>query len=325
MTKKDIRIVFMGTPEFAVSSLKVLIDHGYNVVGVITAPDKKAGRGKKIKMSAVKIFALNNNLNILQPHKLKDEKFLDELSNLKANLQIVVAFRMLPKVVWAMPKLGTFNLHASLLPQYRGAAPINFAIINGEKTTGLTTFFLDEEIDTGKIIHQDKIDISINDDVGSLHDSMMKKGSELILRTVNSIIEGNITPQDQISTTIKNEPLKNAPKLYKEDCRINWNNEPTTIYNFVRGLSPYPAAFSTLVSNSGMEHIVKIYKVAVNNSTEEKNRLVGSISTDGKTYLSVSTRLGNMNILELQLSGKKRMKVEDFLRGFQKINDYSFE
>ena len=323
MTKENLRIVFMGTPEFAISSLKALIDHGYNVVGVITSPDKKAGRGKKIKMSPVKIFALNNNLNILQPHKFKNEEFLDELRSLKANLQIIVAFRMLPKVVWAMPKLGTFNLHASLLPQYRGAAPINFAIINGEKITGLTTFFLDEEIDTGKIIYQEKIDISINDDAGTLHDSMMEKGSELIIRTVESIIKDNITPQDQISTTRKNEVLKNAPKLNKEDCRINWNNKPATIYNFVRGLSPYPAAFSTLTSSNGMEHIVKIYKVAVN-SIVENDKSVGNILTDGKTYLTVITGSGTINILELQLSGKKRMNVEDFLRGFQKITDYSF-
>jgi len=323
MRKQDLRIIFMGTPEFAVPSLKALIDAGFNVVGVITAPDKEAGRGKKIRMSAVKEFALNSSLKILQPHKLKDTNFINELVNLKANLQIVVAFRMLPEVVWAMPKLGTFNLHASLLPQYRGAAPINFALINGEDTTGLTTFFLDKEIDTGKIIKQEQIAISKSDDVGSLHDKMMSIGSKLVIDTVDLILSDNTITHEQNTLIKKNEIIKSAHKINKEYCRINWNNEPNNIYNFVRGLSPYPAAFSELVSNNGLNYLVKIYKTAIV-SSHEQNKKPGIINTDGNTYLNVSTKSGTISILELQLSGKKRMIIGDFLRGFQKIKEYSF-
>ncbi len=323
MTKQNLRIVFMGTPEFAVPSLKALIDNNYNVAGVITAPDKEAGRGKKVRMSAVKIFAQNNNLVILQPHKFKDDIFLQQLRSLNADLQIVVAFRMLPEVVWSMPKLGTFNLHASLLPQYRGAAPINFAIINGEKSTGLTTFFLDKNIDTGKIIKQVRIDIDDNDNVGTLHDKMMLIGSKLILDTVELILEGKIESFEQSSLLKENEIIKNAFKIDKEYCRINWDNNPETIYNFVRGLSPYPAAFSTLNSPEGIKHNVKIYKVAIT-SQEKHSYKPGTFNTDGKTYINVSTKSGIVSILELQLSGKKRMKIEDFLRGFQKITEYRF-
>ncbi|MFK5855050.1 MAG: methionyl-tRNA formyltransferase [Bacteroidota bacterium] len=324
MTKKDLRIVFMGTPEFAVPALEALINKGYNVVGVITAPDKEAGRGKKVRMSAVKEFAINNKLNVLQPHKLKDADFISKLRSLNATLQIVVAFRMLPKIVWSMPKLGTFNLHASLLPQYRGAAPINFAIINGEKTTGITTFFLDKEIDTGRIIKQVEIEISNNDDVGSLHDKMMEQGATLILSTVEAILEGNIVPQEQSEFISKSRVLNIAPKLNKEDCRINWDTDSTSINNFIRGLSPYPTAFSRLLSDDGLERIVKIFKVEVE-STTGHGRTPGKIISDGSKYLNVVTKTGTVSILELQLSGKKRMKVGDFLRGFQKINDYRFE
>ncbi len=324
MVKQDLRIVFMGTPEFAVPSLKALIDEGYNVVGVITAPDKKAGRGKKIRMSAVKVFAQSNKLNILQPHNLKDEVFINELRDLNANLQIVIAFRMLPEVVWLMPEFGTFNLHASLLPQYRGAAPINFAIINGEKSTGLTTFFIDKKIDTGRIIQQEKIDISKTDNAGTLHDKMIKIGSKLILSTVNSIVTDSIAPYAQISISNENDALKSAPKIKKEDCHINWNNQSETIYNFVRGLSPYPAAFSELITNEGTEHLVKIYKVAIN-SSKEPIKNFGHTLSDGKTYLSVATKSGFIDILELQLSGKKQMNITDFLRGFQKVRDCYFK
>jgi len=323
MTKQDLRIVFMGTPEFAVPSLKALIDTGYNVVGVITAPDKVAGRGKKVRMSAVKVFAQDNNLNILQPDKFKDKTFLQQLSNLNANLQIVVAFRMLPEVVWAMPQLGTFNLHASLLPQYRGAAPINFAIINGEKSTGLTTFFLDKHIDTGKIIKQERIDIDDNDDVGTLHDKMMVIGSKLILSTVELILEGKIESLEQDSLIKENEIIKLAHKIDKEYCRVNWDNDSKSIYNFIRGLSPYPTAFSTLNSPEGVSHNVKIYRTAIISQKENLSK-PGTFNTDGKTYINVNTTSGILSILELQLSGKKRMKIEDFLRGFQKITEFSF-
>lgn len=324
MKKKDLRIIFMGTPDFAVPSLKVLIESGYNVVGVITAPDKEAGRGRKIMMSAVKMFALENNLNILQPLKLKDKEFIEELSALRANLQIIVAFRMLPEIVWAMPELGTFNLHASLLPQYRGAAPINFAIINGETVTGLTTFFLDKKIDTGRIIYQKEINISNDDNVGTLHDKMMERGSKLVLKTVSSILENSIESIDQSKFIVENEVLLSAPKLNKEDCRINWNNNPITIFNFVRGLSPYPASFTSLVSDTGIVHKVKIFKVGLVPSSDTKY-IPGNITSDGKTYLNAEASSGVVSISEIQLSGKKRMSIADFLRGFQNIENYHFE
>lgn len=312
----------MGTPDFAVPTLKAIVDNGYNVVGVITSPDREAGRGRKIMMSAVKKYSIEAGLKVLQPHKLKDEDFIYELKNLNANLQIVVAFRMLPEIVWAMPKYGTFNLHASLLPQYRGAAPINFAIINGETTTGLTTFFLDKNIDTGKIIHQKKIEICNNDDAGTLHDKMMIIGSELVLKTIKSIYSNNVIPHEQKKLT--NNALKIAPKINKEDCRINWNNTPITIYNFVKGLSPYPSSFTILKSEGGIKHSVKIFKVAIVSSSSPINTL-GNITTDGKTFLNVEVENGIISILELQLSGKKRMSISDFLRGFQNIDSFHFE
>lgn len=314
----------MGTPDFAVPSLKVLIDTGYNVVGVITAPDKRAGRGRRIKVSAVKEFALDNNLNILQPVKLREESFIDELKNLRANLQIVVAFRMLPEVVWALPLLGTFNLHASLLPQYRGAAPINHAIINGEKVTGLTTFFLNNEIDTGKIIYQEKIEINDNDDAGTLHDKMMIRGSELVLKTVECILADKVKLQSQNTFKSVNEILKTAPKLHKEDCRIIWKNNPVFINNFVRGLSPYPASFSVMSTRNGVQYSVKIFKVDIGTASVQ-NQMPGGIVTDGKKYLDVVAGSGVVSILELQISGKKRMGIADFLRGFPDINNYHFE
>lgn len=314
----------MGTPDFSVPTLNAIITEGYNVVGVITAPDREAGRGRKIKMSAVKEFALKNELKILQPTNLKDEGFIKELTSLKPNLQIVVAFRMLPKVVWSLPKLGTFNLHASLLPQFRGAAPINFAIINGESQTGLTTFFLDEQIDTGRIIKQIKTNISSDDSAGSLHDKMMVLGSELVIDTINCILNNSITPMDQKSFIDQKEVLYSAPKLNKEDCRINWNKKPDEVYNFVRGLSPYPASFSTLVSKRKKEIIVKIFSVSIISSSEN-NQNPGTIISDGSTYIDVALKSGIIRILELQLSGKKRMKTDELLRGFKNIQDYHFE
>ncbi len=323
MLKQDLKIVFMGTPEFAVPSLKALIDNNYNVVGVITAPDKKAGRGKKIRISAVKEFAINNNLKLLQPQNLKDVDFVNNLSSLDANLQVVVAFRMLPEVVWAMPKFGTFNLHASLLPQYRGAAPINYAIINGEQTTGLSTFFLDKKIDTGKIIYQDKLKINDDDDWGSLHDKMMKKGAKLILKTINSIINNEVTTHDQSSLINNIAILKIAPKINKDDCIIDWNNTAGDIKNLIRGLCPYPGASSTIISEDGLKYNIKIFKVNII-ALPESNNTPGTIITDGSTYINVITKTTAINILELQLSGKKRMDVGSFLRGFKHITKFSF-
>lgn len=323
MKKDDIRIVFMGTPEFAVPSLKALINNNYNVVGVITAPDKEAGRGKKIRMSAVKNFAISNNLKVLQPNNLKNEDFINELRALNANLQIVVAFRMLPEIVWAMPKLGTFNLHASLLPQYRGAAPINFAIINGESVTGITTFFLDNKIDTGEIILQQKIKINNDEDAGSLHDKMMEQGAELLLKTVDVILENKIVLQKQ-DTLNNNQIINKAFKINKADCKINWNNDAITIHNFVRGLCPYPTAFTIMASANGIKHTVKIFKVKIYKHNELA-KSAGTIVTNNNNQLYVQTKKDIIEILELQLSGKKRMFTKDFLRGFQNINDFTFE
>ena len=321
MKKEDLRIVFMGTPEFAVPTLDAIVKSGFNVVGVITAPDRKAGRGRKITMSAVKEYALKNDIRVLQPLNLKNDEFYNELAGLNPNLQVVVAFRMLPKKIWSLPEFGTFNLHASLLPQYRGAAPINFALINGETKTGLTTFFLDEEIDTGRIIDQISVDIDYNDNVGTLHDKLMNMGGEFVVRTIFSIIDGRIQPRDQ-NKSIDN--LRSAPKLFKEDCKINWNSSPDSIYNFVRGLSPYPSAFSNLVSANGDETTVKIYSTVII-SDKEQDLSIGTIITDEKTYLNVVVYSGIIGIEELQISGKKRLNIVDFLRGFNNIVDYQFK
>lgn len=304
----------MGTPEFAVPSLDILIKNNYNVVGVITAPDKPAGRGLEMQMSDVKKYALEKGLNILQPEKLKDPTFLEQLKNLNADLQIVVAFRMLPEIVWSMPRLGTFNLHASLLPQYRGAAPINWAVINGENETGVTTFFLQQEIDTGKIIYQEKISIGENECVGDVYTKLMSKGSELVLKTVQ-VIENNSAPQTAQENIIKNlAELKHAPKIFKEDCKINWNKSTEEIYNLIRGLSPYPAAWTEL-EEENKKQILKIYKTEKEIASHQNP--IGSIETDGKTYIKVFVKNGYLYIKELQLSGKKKMTVEEFLRGYR--------
>lgn len=321
MDKKDLRIVFMGTPDFAVESLRVLVENDYNIVGVITMPDKPGGRGHKIQYSAVKEYALQHHLPLLQPEKLKDDSFLEQLRAWKADLQIVVAFRMLPEVVWDMPRLGTFNLHASLLPQYRGAAPINWAIINGEKETGATTFFLTHEIDTGKIILQEKIPIGEEDNVGKVHDELMRMGANLVRKTVDLILEDKVDaiPQEQI---IENEAdLKAAPKIFKEICRIDWNKPTRDIYNFIRGLSPYPVAWTKMHTPDGENTIVKIY---IADYTLEKQSLpVGTMLTDNKTSLSIITKDGTISIKELQLPNKKRMKTEELLRGYiLKENSY---
>jgi len=299
---KDLRIVFMGTPEFAVASLEALLANGSNIVGVITAPDKPKGRGRQLMTSAVKDYAVNKNLKILQPTNLKSEKFLIDLKELKADLQIIVAFRMLPEVVWSMPPKGSFNLHGSLLPQYRGAAPINWAIINGETETGVTTFFLQHEIDTGNIVLQKKEPISIEDNVGSLYQRLMQLGAQAVVNTVLLIEQGNIKTKSQLETST----LRPAPKLFKETCKINWKQSSTDIYNFIRGLCPYPAAWSVLNGN-----IFKIYRSEISDKTLAE----GAIDSDNKTYIRIGCTAGSLLIKELQLQGKKRMKVEDFLRG----------
>ena len=298
------KIVFMGTPEFAVSSLDILVQNGYELVGVITVPDKPAGRGHKLQQSAVKKYALEHNLPVLQPEKLKDPVFIEQLQALNADLQVVVAFRMLPAVVFQMPRYGTFNLHASLLPQYRGAAPINWAVINGDTESGVTTFFIEQQIDTGNIIFQEKTPIAPNQTAGELHDVLMDIGAKLVLKTVQAIEAGNCTTQPQ-----PNLPdLRPAPKIFTETCRIDWQQPTAQVYNFVRGLSPYPAAFSTL-----HDKILKIYQAKP--IVEMHNETAGSFVTDQKTYLRIATADGWIDVLELQMEGKKRMGVQEFLRG----------
>lgn len=322
MIGKELRLVFMGTPDFAVASLKALIDGGYNVVGVITAPDKPAGRGKKLNESAVKKYATENNLNVLQPEKLKNPDFLAELKALKADLQVVVAFRMLPEAVWNMPRLGTFNLHGSLLPQYRGAAPLNWAVINGETKTGVTTFLLDQKIDTGKILFKKEIDIWENDTVGTIHDSLMETGAKLVVETVDALASGDYEaiPQTEI---MDEADIKHAPKIFKEDCKINWANDVELVRNLIRGLSPYPAAWTTLVHKETAKEIPTKLFFAM--EVEDDNKETpGTIQTDGKTFIKVACTNGWLLITDLQIAGKKRMKTSDFLRGFQQIGDYKF-
>lgn len=311
MTKDELRIVYMGTPEFAVASLDALVSGGYNVVGVVTMPDKPAGRGYKVQFSAVKEYALAHNLPLLQPEKLKDEQFLEELKALKADLQIVVAFRMLPEVVWNMPPMGTFNLHGSLLPQYRGAAPINWAIINGEKETGVTTFFLQHEIDTGDLILQKKIAIHRTDNAETIHDQLMVLGAQTVVETVDCILDGTAPkmPQPEVAE------LKMAPKIFKETCKINWNSDCESIYNFVRGLSPYPTAWSELMNDNREPIPMKIYAVTTEQTSHTYTH--GTIITDGKKELKVACKGGFVIIQSLQLSGKKRMNSDEFLRGYK--------
>jgi methionyl-tRNA formyltransferase len=321
MHPKDIRIVFMGTPDFAVESLKALIENDYQIVGVITAPDKPAGRGRQLSESAVKQYAIQQNLKVLQPEKLKNPEFIAELESLKADLQIVVAFRMLPEMVWNMPPMGTFNLHASLLPQYRGAAPLNWAIINGETETGVTTFLLSHEIDTGRIIFQEKVSIGENDTVGDLHDQMMEIGSGLVLKTVNALADGKIQPIDQEQLIDSPERIKQAPKIFKEDCLIDWTRDTESVRNLIRGLSPYPAAWTELHHQEKNEILTaKIYSVSRDNSNLPA--APGTLQTDGKKYLKIACTDGWLSINEIQLSGKKRMKMDELLRGFHELNEW---
>jgi methionyl-tRNA formyltransferase len=312
---KDLRIVFMGTPDFAVESLRILVENSYNIVGVITAPDKPSGRGQKINQSAVKKYADQTNLKTLQPTNLKSEDFLAELKTLNANLQIVVAFRMLPELVWDMPQLGTFNLHASLLPQYRGAAPINWAIINGEKETGVSTFFLQHKIDTGDIIAQEKVSIGENESAGELHDKLMDIGSGLVLKTVQEIENEKISAQAQN----ENQELKEAFKIFKPFCKINWDQPITDIHNHIRGLSPYPTAFTEIKNKETAETIsCKIFKTEI--IIEAHNYGLRELIVS-KTELKVAVKGGFINILELQVAGKKRMELTALLNGFD-FNSY---
>lgn len=315
---KDLRIVYMGTPDFAVASLKILVENDYNIVGVITAPDKPSGRGQKINQSAVKKYADANNLKTLQPSNLKSEVFLAELKALNANLQIVVAFRMLPEVVWNMPKMGTFNLHASLLPQYRGAAPINWSIINGEKETGVSTFFLQHKIDTGDIIAQEKTAIGENENAGELHDKLMQIGSSLVLKTVQSIENHNIDSQPQN----ENQELKEAFKIFKPFCKIDWTKSIDEIHNHVRGLSPYPTAWTTFKHKEN-EDIVscKIFRTEKINDT---HKLASGEIITSKKELKIAVNGGFINIKELQLAGKKRMDITALLNGVD-FNEYLIE
>lgn len=305
----------MGTPGFAVASLEAILKEGYNVVAVVTAVDKPAGRGKMVTESEVKEFARQHHLNILQPEKLKDPDFLASLSSLKPTLGIVVAFRMLPEKVWSMPELGTFNLHASLLPQYRGAAPINHAIINGEIETGVTTFFLSQEIDTGKIIFQKKTEIQPNITAGQLHDQLMVVGAELVIETIKTIVTKSVNLVSQELLINELTDLKPAPKIYREDCQIRWQKNVLDIYNFIRGLSPYPAAFSILKSSDGKEYQLKIYN-SEPESISHYNE-IGSIYTNHKDTFAVWVPNGRVFITEVQFPGKRRMSVKDFLNGFK--------
>jgi len=312
MANKDLRIVFMGTPDFAVESLKTLVENNYNIVGVVTAPDRPAGRGQKLKQSPVKEYAVSVDIPVLQPEKLKNPDFLKELKALKADLQIIVAFRMLPEVVWNMPSMGSFNLHGSLLPQYRGAAPINWAVINGDKKTGVTTFFLQHEIDTGNIIFQEELPITDDDSAGTVHDKMMVLGAQLVLKTVKAIEEDEVksVPQAEYG----NEAVFNeAPKIFKDDCKIDWSKDADLVRNHIRGLSPYPTAWTEFVMQNGKQVSVKLFAVQKDESIKLNK---GQIQSDNKTYLAIGTGSVALKVDILQLAGKKRMTIEELLRGF---------
>lgn len=301
------RIIFMGTPDFAVASLRALLDSGENVVAVVTSADKPAGRGQKVHESAVKKFALERNIPVLQPIKLKDPEFIATLASYQADLQVVVAFRMLPEIVWSMPAKGTINVHGSLLPQYRGAAPINHALINGESKTGVTTFLLQHEIDTGNIIFKEEVPILDSDNAGSLHDKLMDAGARTLLKTVKAIQEGNYTAVAQ--EELVEAALKHAPKIFKEDCEINWKQASRQVFNFIRGLSPYPAAYTQLQGK-----VLKIYDSEIDETLRIEP---GAFQTDGKTYLAFGTNDGSLRLKSLQIEGKKRMSTDEFLRGYR--------
>lgn len=304
------RIIFMGTPDFAVASLEALVKAGLNIIAVVTAPDKPAGRGMKLTESAVKKFAVEKGITVLQPEKLKAPEFIDQLRVLNADLQVVVAFRMLPEVVWNMPSMGTINLHGSLLPQYRGAAPIHWAVINGEKETGVTTFKLKHEIDTGNILLQKSFPIGEKETTGEVHDRMKIIGAELLVQTVQGLADGSLMETEQSAIADTGTPLKHAPKIFTETCQVNWNDHAEKIYNLVRGLSPFPGALATLDGK-----LLKIYRAEKEISAHSYGP--GKVFSDHKTYLKFSCEDGYIHILDLQLEGKKRMLVEDFLRGYK--------
>lgn len=321
MKKEELRIVYMGTPDFAVESLRALVEGGYSVVGVVTMPDKPMGRhGSVLQASPVKEYAVSVGLPVLQPEKLKEEGFLADLRAWQADLQIVVAFRMLPEVVWDMPRLGTFNLHASLLPQYRGAAPINWAVIHGDTETGATTFFLTHEIDTGKIIRQKHLPIADTDDVGVVHDALMGMGANLVTETVDLLLAGRTEAIPQEAFYKDPAELRPAPKIFKETCRIDWNQPVKKIYDFIRGLSPYPAAWTDLLSPEGNRQVVKIYQAE--KRFEKPEFPVGTICTNKKTYVEIAVSDGYLRLLSIQIAGKKRMNIVDFLNGSKQIDTY---
>lgn len=323
-----LRIVYLGTPDFAVEPLKRLLEQrracencGYEVVGVVTMPDKVISkRGNQLLMSPVKQYAVQEGLPVLQPESLKSEEFLTALASWRADLQIVVAFRMLPESVWNMPRLGTFNLHASLLPQYRGAAPINWAIINGDKETGVTTFFLKHEIDTGDVIYRDRVAIEECDTAGTLHDKLMLQGGKTVLRTVQAIVNGTATAQPQQEMFAQESDLRPAPKIFRDTCRIDWGKNCSGIYDFVRGMSPYPAAWFELSDAAGTPLSIKVYEVAKEIVSHEKEP--GTLLTDGKSFAKVAVKDGYISLLSVQIPGKKRMPIGDLLRGFS-IQGYS--
>jgi len=323
MSKQNPRIVYMGSPGFAVRPLQLLLESGFNVVGVITAPDRPAGRGKNMRYSAIKEFLLQEEqkIPILQPEKLKAQSFLDELSALEPELQIVVAFRMLPEAVWSIPALGTFNLHASLLPQYRGAAPINHALINGENETGVTTFLIDDQIDTGNILLQERTEIGAQETAGELHDRLMHMGAGLVLETVRQISRGELKAKSQELFLEPGSSLKRAPKIFKEDCHIDWNRPGQMLFNLIRGLNPYPGAYTYLERDTGQSLVCKIFKATFESAP--RTDAPGIIATDGKNTMKVAVKDGILHIHSIQQEGKRKMEIQDFLAGFKLRNGES--
>jgi methionyl-tRNA formyltransferase len=315
MDKKELRIIFMGTPDFAVKTLQQMTENNLQVVAVVTAPDKAAGRGRKIQSSPVKKYAVDQLIQVMQPQNLKDERFIEKLQSYKPDLFIVVAFRMLPEVVWTIPPLGCVNLHASVLPQYRGAAPINRAIINGEEETGVTTFFIEKHIDTGNIIFQEKEPIHYSDNAETLHDRLMEKGAKLIIKTIEAIASGEVKPIRQESLVEDKQELKPAPKIHKEDCKINWHQSIDQVYNFIRGLSPYPGAWTILVHDfTGKSMFLKTFQASI--QREQHIYPIGEIIVENKQQLKIAVEGGYIKIHELQAEGKKRLPTKDFLLGF---------
>lgn len=316
--KKDFRLIFMGTPEFAVESLKILIENNFNIIAVVTSPDKPAGRGQLLSQSAVKVYALENNIPVLQPTRLKDDLFFEQLSAYNPDLMVIVAFRMLPEKIWNLPPLGSINLHASLLPQYRGAAPINWAIIHGEKVTGITTFFLKHEIDTGNILFQKEVPIEPGDNAGTLHDKLMVQGAVLLNQTIELVRMGEFKEIPQANISISQ--LRHAPKIFKEDGKINWQNPVEFIHNLIRGLSPYPTAWAYLESPKDQSLMFKVFQSGI--ERVEHRFDTGTLLTDEKSYLKVAVKDGFIVLEEIQISGKKRMKVSEFLNGFKGITKF---